>query len=227
VRVAKVALLIFTVLSGWRSCGVVITKFSDHVVTFRSSPTVFADTPVPASASTLILAGKPLRAMSSAAMLLHLYRGIESSLTCRGAAAQRDELARPDAKCHLIPPAGRASEGYHPHWSVSGFTSHRKSINPVAGLNGRGRTSRRCHNADSPRPFLRRRGGVDMRGAKRFGDRHQFFQYLSMRSFHCVATTHDIRWQRDQWAARFAVVEVVSGEVGVNDALATRLARHP
>src|SRR5215471_4581738 len=76
VRVAEVALLIFTVLSGWRSCGVVITKFSDHVVTFRSSPTVFADTPMPASASTRILAGKPLRAMSSAAMLLHLYRGI-------------------------------------------------------------------------------------------------------------------------------------------------------
>jgi hypothetical protein len=77
VRVAEVALLIFTVLSGRRSCGVVITKFSDHVVTFRSSPTVFADTPMPASASTRILAGKPL---SSAGMLLHLYRGIESPL---------------------------------------------------------------------------------------------------------------------------------------------------
>src|SRR5262249_44067186 len=45
VRVAALALLIFTALSGWRSCGVVITKFSDHVVTFRSSPTFFADTP--------------------------------------------------------------------------------------------------------------------------------------------------------------------------------------
>src|SRR5262249_10237408 len=65
------------------SCGVVITKFSDHVVTFRSSPTVFADTPVPTSASTCILAGKPPRAMSSAAMLLHLYRGIGSSLIAR------------------------------------------------------------------------------------------------------------------------------------------------
>src|SRR5262249_45211287 len=80
VRVAEVALLIFTALSGWRSCGVVITKFSDHVVIFRSSPTVFANTPVPASASTRILAGKPLRAMSSAAIFLHLYRGIGSSL---------------------------------------------------------------------------------------------------------------------------------------------------
>jgi hypothetical protein len=60
-------------LSGWRSCGVIITKFSDHVATFRSSPTVFADT-LPTSASTRILAGKPPRAMSSATMLLHLYR---------------------------------------------------------------------------------------------------------------------------------------------------------
>jgi hypothetical protein len=76
-RVAEVALLIFTVLSGWRSCGVVITKFSDHAVTFRSSPTVFAETPVPASASTRILGGKPLSAISSAAMFLHLYRGME------------------------------------------------------------------------------------------------------------------------------------------------------
>src|SRR5215467_14691791 len=56
---AEAALLILTVLSGWRSCGVVMTKLSDHVVTFRSSPTVFADTPVPTSASTRILAGKP------------------------------------------------------------------------------------------------------------------------------------------------------------------------
>src|SRR5215831_17939821 len=83
VRVATLALLIFTALSGRRSCGVVITKFSDHVVTFRSSPTVFADTPVPTSASTCILAGKPPRAMSSAATLLHLYRGIGYSLIAR------------------------------------------------------------------------------------------------------------------------------------------------
>src|ERR1700747_641353 len=83
VRVAALALLIFTALSGSRSCGVVITKFSDHVVTLRSSPTVFADTPWPASASTCILAGKPPRAMSSAAMLLHLYRGIGSSVIAR------------------------------------------------------------------------------------------------------------------------------------------------
>src|SRR5262249_51483719 len=80
VRVATLALLIFTALSGWCSWGVVMTKFSGHVVTFRSSPTVFADTPVPTSASTRILAGKPPRAMSSAAVFLHLYRGIWSSL---------------------------------------------------------------------------------------------------------------------------------------------------
>jgi hypothetical protein len=30
---------------------------------------------------------------------------------CRCAADERDELAAPDAKCHLIPPAGRATEG--------------------------------------------------------------------------------------------------------------------
>ena len=65
---AEAALLILTVLSGSRSCGVVITKLSNHVVTFRSSPTVFADTPVPTSASTRILAGKPLRAMMRATM---------------------------------------------------------------------------------------------------------------------------------------------------------------
>src|SRR5262249_5912289 len=80
VRVATLALLIFTALSGWCSWGVVMTKFSGHVITFRSSPTVFADTPVPTSASTRILAGKPPRAMSSAAVFLHLYRGIWSSL---------------------------------------------------------------------------------------------------------------------------------------------------
>jgi hypothetical protein len=65
---------IFTALSGWRSCGVVITKFSGHVVTFRSSPTVLADTPISGSTSTLILPGKPPRAMWSAAMLFGLYR---------------------------------------------------------------------------------------------------------------------------------------------------------
>ena len=73
-RVATLALLIFTVFSGWCSCGVVITKFSAHAVTFRSSPTVVADTPMPGSASTRILAGKPPRAMCSAEMPLGLYR---------------------------------------------------------------------------------------------------------------------------------------------------------
>src|SRR6516165_3286906 len=50
-RVAPVALLTFTALSGSRSCGVVITKFSGHVVTLRSSPTVFADIRTPESNS--------------------------------------------------------------------------------------------------------------------------------------------------------------------------------
>jgi hypothetical protein len=61
-------------LSEWRSCGVVITKFSGHVVTLRSSPTVFADTPMLWSTSTRIAAGKPPRATWNAAMLLGLYR---------------------------------------------------------------------------------------------------------------------------------------------------------
>ena len=73
-RVATLALLTFTVLSGRRSCGVIMTKFSGHAVTFRSSPTVFADTRMPRSTSTRILSGKPPRAMWSAATLLGLYR---------------------------------------------------------------------------------------------------------------------------------------------------------
>jgi hypothetical protein len=72
VRVATLALLTFSALSGRRSCGVVITKFSGHTVTFRSSPTVCADTPRLLSASTCILSGKPPRAIWSAAVLLGL-----------------------------------------------------------------------------------------------------------------------------------------------------------
>jgi hypothetical protein len=49
VRVATLILLTFTVLSGLRSSGVVIAKFSGHAATFRSSPTVFADSPVSGS----------------------------------------------------------------------------------------------------------------------------------------------------------------------------------
>jgi hypothetical protein len=82
VRVAMLALLTFTALSGRRSSGVVITKFSGHAVTFRSSPTVCADTPRFWSASTRILSGKPPRAMRSAAVLLGLYR-IRAPLTAR------------------------------------------------------------------------------------------------------------------------------------------------
>ena len=74
VRVATLALLTFTTLSGRRSSGVVTAKFSGHAATFRSSPTVCADTPRFLSASTRILSGKPPRAMWSAAVLLGLYR---------------------------------------------------------------------------------------------------------------------------------------------------------
>ena len=51
-RVATLALSTFTVLWGSRSSGVVIAKFSGHAATFRSSPTVFADTLVSGSIST-------------------------------------------------------------------------------------------------------------------------------------------------------------------------------
>src|SRR5215472_7052026 len=84
---------------------------------------------------------------------------------------------------------------------------------------------------------LRRHDAADAQGSKRKcalaplrlvqlvqKDLDQFFQYFSISCFHCVAATHDIRWKRDERAARLAVIEVVSGEVGVNDALA---ARHP
>src|SRR5262249_49365673 len=83
VRVATLGLLIFSAPLGWRSFRIVWPKISDEAVSLRSSPPVFADTPVPTSASTCILAGKPPRAMSSAAMLLHLYRGIGSSQIAR------------------------------------------------------------------------------------------------------------------------------------------------
>src|SRR5262245_29719517 len=73
-RVATLTLLTFTAPSRPLSCGVDITKFSDHVVAFLSSPTLFADTPMSRSTSTRILSGKPPRAMWSAATLLGLYR---------------------------------------------------------------------------------------------------------------------------------------------------------
>jgi hypothetical protein len=73
-RVARLTLLTFTALSVLRSCGVVITKFSGHAATFRSSPTVLAETPMLGSTSTRILSGKPPRAIWSAGMFLGLYR---------------------------------------------------------------------------------------------------------------------------------------------------------
>jgi hypothetical protein len=42
---------------------------------------------------------------------LGLLRARRERPSGRRAAEQRDELAAPDAKCHLIPPAGRATEG--------------------------------------------------------------------------------------------------------------------
>ena len=54
VRVATLALLTRTALSGHRSCGVVIAKFSGQTVTLRSSPTVFAGISMSESTSTRI-----------------------------------------------------------------------------------------------------------------------------------------------------------------------------
>jgi hypothetical protein len=73
-RFPPLALLTLIEFSEWRSCGVVITKFSGHVVALPSSPAVFADTPMSWSTSTRIVAGKPPSAAWSAAMLLGLYR---------------------------------------------------------------------------------------------------------------------------------------------------------
>jgi hypothetical protein len=73
-RVVTLARVTLIALSGWRSCGLVITKFSGHAATLRSSPTVFADTPISRSTSTCVESGKPPSAIWSAAMFLGLYR---------------------------------------------------------------------------------------------------------------------------------------------------------
>jgi hypothetical protein len=72
-RVATLAFITLTVLLGFRSCGITTAKFPGQAVTFRSSPTVFADTPMSGSAFTGILFDRPPRTMSSAAALLGLY----------------------------------------------------------------------------------------------------------------------------------------------------------
>ena len=57
-QVGALTLLILTLLSGSPSGGVVIANFSGHAVTFRRSPTVFAETSMSGSTSTRILSGK-------------------------------------------------------------------------------------------------------------------------------------------------------------------------
>lgn len=79
-RVATLALLTLMALPGSRSGGVVMAKFSGHAATFRSSPTVFADTPIPGSTSTRIRSGQPPRSVWSAATFFALYRIWASSL---------------------------------------------------------------------------------------------------------------------------------------------------
>src|SRR6266702_6079549 len=79
-RVATLALLTTTTLPGRRSCGTAMAKFSGHAFTFRSWPTVFAETRMSGSVCTRILSGKPPRAMWRAATLLGLYFIWASSL---------------------------------------------------------------------------------------------------------------------------------------------------
>src|SRR5215217_6907731 len=88
-RVATLALLTFMVLSGWRSGGVVMAKFTGHAVTFRSSPTVFAETPMSGSTSTCIRSGQPPRSVWSAATLFTLYRMRAPPCRVRVAAGSR------------------------------------------------------------------------------------------------------------------------------------------
>ena len=76
-RGATLALLTFTTPLSW-PCGATIAKFSGHVVTFRSWPTVLAETSMSGSTSTRILFGKLPRAISRAATLLSLYRIVHS-----------------------------------------------------------------------------------------------------------------------------------------------------
>src|SRR5262249_40954918 len=107
-RVATLALPTFTADSELRSDGVATARFSGQVASFRSSPTVFADTPMPGSVSTRILSGKPPRATWSAPMLLGLYRTMASHTSChRHSSRTRYRLARsPRAKVSGLSPVG-------------------------------------------------------------------------------------------------------------------------
>jgi hypothetical protein len=98
-RVGLLALLTFIVPLGGRSGGVVMAKSAGHDVTFRSSPTVFADTPMPGSTSTCIRSGQPLRSVWSATTLFTLYR------------IRAPSLPGPTAGNRLQPsPAGQATK---------------------------------------------------------------------------------------------------------------------
>ena len=136
-RVATLALLTFTALSGWFSCGVVITKFPAHAVTFRSSPTVVADTPMSGSASTRILAGKPPRAMCSAGMLLGLYRIWAPSPFVQDFCAARAGIGPPKGDelppIHSITSSARASSigGTSSSCSLETFRSRHDHIGGV------------------------------------------------------------------------------------------------
>src|SRR5262249_27285381 len=55
-------------------------------------------------------------------------------------------------------------------------------------------------------------------------DVDQLLQDLTISALDRIAAAHDIRWQSDQRATGFVVVEVVLRKIGVNNTLAARLA---
>src|SRR5262249_61029321 len=55
-------------------------------------------------------------------------------------------------------------------------------------------------------------------------DVNQLLQDLTISALDRIAAAHDIRWQSDQRATGFVVVEVVLRKIGINNPLAARLA---
>lgn len=104
-RVATLALPICTGIPEC-SCGIVTARFGGHSPSFRNSPTVFALNPMPGSTSTGVRSGKPASAMSSAAMLLGLYRMIIPSSfvpPARQACRQLSVAGSSLGQCFTIP----------------------------------------------------------------------------------------------------------------------------
>jgi hypothetical protein len=85
----------------------------------------FADTPVPASASTLILANKPLRAMPSAAVPLQFIVEWEVLAHCFLGAQRIDELASPPSHLvGLVTLLGSTARNRPGFWQASSVSSN-------------------------------------------------------------------------------------------------------